>query len=350
MVIRNLFRPGLIIGSILLLLSSCGSKSSENQSAVPQKVESVKVVVLTKKQIDREVEYASSLTAFEEVHLAPSTPGRIERIEVEVGDRVRKGDVVAIMDQTSLHQAMVQLRNAEADFKRFDTLQKVGGVALQQYEQVKAGYDIAKSNADFLAENTRLRAPFSGIVSGKYYEDGEMYSGSPTANGKSAIVSLVQINPLKILVNVSEQFFPMVKRGMEVELVCDIYPGRTFVGRVFRIHPTIDASSRTFVVEVETANGDELLRPGMFARVTFPMEQQEALLVPAIAIMKLQGSDERFLFVVKDGKAHRIGVKLGQRIDDEVEVISSELREGDQLVVFGQARLLDGVPVSIVEE
>ncbi len=349
MIKKGFILSAMVIGS-MLSLSSCGNKPEENKKAETQQVEKVKVTLLTRQHIDRIVEYSSSLSPFEEVHMAPSTPGRIEKLTVEVGDRVSKGQTVAIMDQTSLHQATVQLRNAEADFSRFDTLQKVGGVARQQYEQVKAAYDIAKSNVNFLTENTRLKAPFSGVVSGKYFEDGELYTGSPTANGKSAVVSLVQISPLKVLVNVSEQFFPKVKKGMEARVSCDIYPGKTFTGRVFRIHPTIDATSRSFVAEIEIPNNDESLRPGMFARVVFDMDKQEALLAPAIAVMKLQGSDDRFVFIVRNGIAKRIGVKLGQRVDDQVEVLSSDIKEGDQLVVFGQARLIDGVAIDIVQE
>jgi len=350
MIKRRILLPATAFGIVLLSLSSCGSNKEEKKADVKAVTEKVKVIVVAKSQIDRIVEYSSSLSAFEEVHMAPSTPGRIEKINVEIGDRVGKGDVVAVMDQTSLHQATVQLRNAEADYSRFDTLAKVGGVAKQQYEQVKAAYDIAKSNVAFLSENTRLRAPFSGVVSGKYFEDGELYSGSPTAGNKSAVVSLVQISPLKVLVNVSEQFFPSIKKGMEVRVSCDIYPGKTFKGNVFRIHPTVDPMSRSFVAEIEVANANEDLRPGMFARVVFDMDKQEALLVPAISVVKLQGSDERFLFVVRDGAAKRISVKLGQRVDDNVEVLSDEIKEGDRLVVFGQSRIQDGMAVSVVNE
>jgi RND family efflux transporter MFP subunit len=269
---------------------------------------------------------------------------------VEVGDRVAKGDILAIMDQTQLHQAQIQLKNAETDFNRFDTLQKVGGIARQQYDQIKAAYDIAKSNVQFLSENTRLRAPFSGVVSGKYFENGELYSGAPNATGKAAIVSLVQLNPLKVMVSVSEQYFPQIKKGMEAIILCDIYPGKIFTGKVFRIYPTIDASTRTFMVEVETPNRDELLRPGMFTRVSFELDKVEALLVPALSILKVQGSDERYLFIVENGKAKRISIKPGQRIDDDVEVISNQLKTGDQIVIFGQTRLMDGTPVTVISE
>ena len=336
---------------IIISCSSPSAKSNTKQSdTTALSSEKVKVMTLQNKRINRIIEYSSSLMAFEEVHMAPTTPGRVEKITVEISDRVKKGQILAHMDQTQLQQALVQLHNAETDYKRFDTLNKTGSIAKQQYDAIKANYDIAKSNVEFLTANTRLLAPFDGIVSGKYYEDGELYSGSPTASGKAAIISLVQINPMKMIANVSEQFFPQIRIGMPASINCDIYPKDTYQGKVIRIYPTIDASTRTFQVEIEIPNNKEVLRPGMFARVNFQLDEVEALLVPALAILKMQGSNERYLFTAENGKAKRISVQLGQRINDDVELISSELKIGDQIIITGQPRLNDGVPIEIVPQ
>ena len=132
------------------------------------------------------------------MHLVPTTPGRIEKIFVEVGSRFSKGDMLVQMDQTQLRQANLQLKNLETDYKRLDTLQKVGSITQQQFDQASTQYEVAKTNVEYLGENTTLIAPFNGVVSGKYFENGEMYSGVPnTTAGKAAIISIVQINPLK---------------------------------------------------------------------------------------------------------------------------------------------------------
>ncbi|GAP43604.1 RND family efflux transporter, MFP subunit [Lentimicrobium saccharophilum] len=343
------FKIGFALLSVTALACSSGkTEKSAQQDAASEKVEVVRVTELQVQQVARSVEYSSTLLAYEEIHMAPASPGRIENIAVEVGTRVNKGDLLVQMDRTQLHQAEVQLRTLETDFKRFDTLHKVGSVAQQQYDQMKSQLDIARSNVAFLQENTRLRAPFSGVISGKYFESGEMYSGAPVAPiGKAAIVSLVQIDRLKTLVPVSEKYFPMIRKGMEVNIGVDIYPGETFKGRVFNIYPTIDAASRTFNIEVAVDNPGGKLRPGMFSRVTLDLDREEALLIPAIAVLKMQGSNDRYLFIEKDNVAKRIPVVIGKRYNELVEVESDQLKKGDLVVVSGQARLLDGMKVKV---
>jgi RND family efflux transporter MFP subunit len=205
------------------------------------------------------------------------------------------------------------------------------------------------SNVEFLRENTRLLAPFNGVISGRYFEAGEMFSGTPnTQAGKAAVLSIVQIDRLKAMVAMSENYFPMVKKGMETSIKIDTYNDQNFTGQVFRIHPTINPMDRTFNVEVLINNRENLLRPGMFCRVTFDLDEEEAILLPSIAVLKMQGSNERFLFVNENGIAKRISVTIGKRYDDDVEVFSDELEPGDQVIVTGQARLLDGIPVEVV--
>jgi membrane fusion protein, multidrug efflux system len=336
--------------------TGCSSKTDtaakENASqAAYVKTEKVKVMTLEPQVIGKNIEYTSTLKAFEEVHLVPSTPGRIDNIYVEVGSRVHKGDLLVQMDQTQLRQAEIQLKNLETDYNRLDTLQKVGSITRQQFDQVSTQYEIARSNVDFLKENTRLIAPFNGVISGKYFEDGEMYSGAPTtAAGKAAIISVVQISPLKAIINIPETYYPLVNEGMGTQILCDIYPGEAYTGNIIRKYPTIDVYTHSFQVEIRIENPGEKLRPGMFARVSLQLGEVKALVVPALAVLKMQGSNERYVFLEKDGQAKRVSVTLGQRFDDKVEVISSELKEGDQLIIAGQSRLIDQVPVEIVTE
>jgi membrane fusion protein, multidrug efflux system len=341
------------LAALSLLAVSCGSSGEKDVKAnrePEKKTELVKVMELQLRDVARTVEYTATLQPFEEIHMTPAAPGRIDAIPVEVGSRVTKGAMLVQMDRTQLHQAEVQLKNLELDFRRLDTLQKVGGVARQQYDQLKTQYDIAKSNVEFLRQNTRLIAPFSGVISGKYFEAGEMYSGAPNPmTGKAAIVSLVQIDRLKVLVPVSEKFFPLIKTGMEAKVVSDIYPDKSFTGKVFRIHPTIDPGSRSFNIEIVITNTGGLLRPGMFTRVSLDLDKVEALLIPANAVLKMQGSNERYLFLENNGVAKRVSVTMGRRYDDLVEVFADELSKGDRVIIAGQARLLDKATVKVVE-
>jgi membrane fusion protein (multidrug efflux system) len=336
------------IGS--LLLASCGSGQKKTTTDPAEMAEPVETMLLQTQSIARSVQYTANLLAIEEIHYAPASPGRIEAIPVEVGSRVKKGDLLVQMDRTQLLQAEIQLQTLENDFLRFDTLRKVGSIAIQQYDQIKSQLDVLRTNVAFLRQNTQLRAPFSGVISGKYFEAGEMYSGAPLPSlGKAAILSLVQIEKLKAIVAVSERYFPMIRKGMEAAVHSDIYPDQQFSGKVFNIYPTIDPMSRSFNIEVAIDNQSGLLRPGMFSRVTLDLDKDLALLLPANAILKLQGSNDRYLFVEKEGTAVRIPVEVGKRYNDQVEVFSEQLKEGDRVIVSGQSRLLDGMKVQVVK-
>lgn len=334
---------------ILLIAAACSSESKQVEKLEQiERAEPVEVMEIKPQLIARDVVYTATLLPYEELHYAPASPGRIDKIFVEVGQRVKKDDLLVQLDKTQLHQAEVQLKTLQTDFARIDTLNKTGSIPRQQFDQMKSQLEIAQSNVDFLRQNTQLLAPFSGVISGKYFESGEMFSGTPVSTiGKAAVVSLVQINRLKLLVSISEKYFPLIKNGMSAKVTSDIYPDRIFEGKVFNVYPTVDPLSRSFNVEVAIENTEELLRPGMFCRVSLELDQEEAILLPSIAILKLQGSNDRYLFIEKEGVAHRIPVHIGKRDNEFVEVISDEVKAGDRLIVRGQARLQDGMRVKV---
>jgi membrane fusion protein, multidrug efflux system len=341
---RNMTKP--LAFAILLAAQACTSSELVEEAA---QAEPVRTLMLDYTTISRTIDYTANLEAYNEIHLAPAAPGRIISLPFQTGDRVKKGDLLVKMDETQLVQAEVQLRTLETDFRRLDTLLKAGSIPKQQYDQLLAQLDIAKANVAFLRDNTSLFAPFNGIVSGRYFEPGEIYSGAPNPMiGKSAIVSLVQIEKLKASVAVAERYLPQLGMGTTVELAVDAYTGTEFNARVLRIHPTIDPASRSFVVELVIDNSSGLLRPGMFARASFGLEEVNAILLPSQAVLKLQGANDRYLFVNDNGVARRVAVTVGQRHDDMVEVFSDKLKKGSEVVVSGQARLIDGVPIQAI--
>lgn len=335
-----------------ILLASCAPKEKQQAGTAavaddPVAAIPVKVMPVSKTTIARTIDYTSTILAYEEVNLAPSTPGRVDKIYVEVGDRVQKGQNLFLMDRTQYYANKIQLANLEKDLARIDTLFKLGSVTEQLYDQTNAQYEVMKTNVEFMEENTLLEAPFDGIITGKYLEDGELYSGAPGMSGKAAVVTLMQINPVKIIVSISEQYFPLIRNGMKVRVTADVYPDKSFDGTIFRVHPTIDAMSRTFRAEVRISNGSELLRPGMFARAFIDMGEVETVVIPASTVMLQEGTNERYVFVVENGVAVRKPVTLGQRFDDRLEITGGDLNVGDALVTEGQARLNNGQQVEI---
>lgn len=339
-----------------LFLSGCSSKNKTSADAsleaapVAEKpVIPVKVSTLTRTKIARTIDYTATVLPFEEVNMAPSTPGRIDKIYVELGDRVKKNDKLFLMDRTQLYQLKLQLSSLSKDLSRLDTLLKSGSAKQQQYDQLKTQYDVTKTNVDFMEENTLLKSPFVGIVTGKYFENGEMYSGSPTTqSGRSAVVTLMQVNPLKVNVSISEQYYPLIHKGMKAEITADVYKNEEFTGTVFRVSPTINSGTRAFNVEIELPNKNELLKPGMFVRVSMDLGEVETFVVPANTVLVQEGTNTRFVFVERAGSAERIEVVIGKRFDDQLEIISDNLKEGDNLVTQGQSRLINGDKIEIV--
>ncbi|NOZ36032.1 MAG: efflux RND transporter periplasmic adaptor subunit [Chlorobi bacterium] len=201
-----------IIAGILSFTTSCSSnkEDNKNKTEIKQAIP-VKSIVLQKETINRTINYTATLIPFKEVYLAPATPGKIEKIYVKIGDFVKKGQILAVMNRTNLEQAKLNLMNLETNYKRSDTLKKTNTISDQQYDQVKTAYEAAKVSYQFLLDNTQLRAPFSGVISGKYFENNEIFSGAPnTKVGKSAIVKIVKINKLKALIGISESYFPQI--------------------------------------------------------------------------------------------------------------------------------------------
>jgi len=193
-----------------------------------------------------------------------------------------------------------------------------------------------------------MQSPFNGLVTAKYYEAQEMYSGAPnTQAGKAAVITLMQIDPLKAFVDVPERYFPNIQKGMDARLALDVYPDTTFHGQVNRVYPTIDKTTRTFQVEVLVDNPKERIRPGMFAKITLDMEDVRSLVVPSIAVLKQEGTDNRYVFINNNGQAQKIKVRIGKRFNDQLEIISDKIQEGMDLIVSGQGKLLDGVKLEV---
>lgn len=333
----------------IALLTGCSAKEGKKKEVVEEAIP-VKVMKLEKHKIATTLDYTATLEADQQVYYAPAATGRIEKIYVEVGDRIKKDQLLVTMDQTNLHQAKVQLKNIETEYNRALKLNETGSISQQAYDAAVANYEVAKSNVEFLEENTKMLAPFDGIVTGKYFENGELYTGMAAGGAaKPSIIAIEKINTLKAYVSLSEQYFLSVKEGTKIEFKSSLYPNRTFEGKVSIVYPTIDPASRTFTVEMKIQNSDEALRPGMYGTINFFIGETETLVVPAIAILKIQGANDRYAFLNRNGKAKRIPITIGRRFEDQVEIFNKEIREGDQLVIVGQARLVDGKEISVIK-
>ena len=330
----------VILAAAAMLLPACSSKSAEDTETEQEKVETVSTQKLQKQEIMRVLTFSSVLQPYEKVSVAPALQGRIKNLYVEVGDRVQKGQMLAKMDETQYLSTKLNYENTKTDFNRIKILNDSNNIAKQTYDQAKSGLDVLETSLKNLEENTYLRAPFAGVISARNYEPGELFAGQ-------AIYELVQISTLKALVEIPESYFPDVKQGMKINLKTDTYADEVFPAVVEIVYPTIDEKSHTFSVKLRISNANQKLRPGMYVNTTLEMGKENTLVAPYNAVQKLQGSDERYVFLAENGKAKRVVVKFGQRFDDNVEILADEIKEGVDLITQGVAKLHDGTPIQI---
>ncbi len=351
---RNLIFALVIPAGIILTgcNQSPDTKSKEESTGTSsERIQPVRVMKIDYAEIARAEELTATIQPFEETNLAPALPGRIRSINVDVNDRVREGKVLVEMDRTQYNQTKVQYLTLTKDLVRMDTLLQYGSITRQVYDQQKSAVEMQEMILANLEENTRLKAPYSGIITGRYYNEGELFSPTPnTPSGKSAIITLMKIDRLKVYVSLPEEYLPLVTRGLPAILKTDVYPEKEFPGKVFRIYPTIDATTKTFRVEIHIPNGDETLRPGMFARVNLILGKRNALVVPAITVIQQPGTNDKYIFINNGGVAQKVFVRIGERYDEQLEIISDQLRGGEELIFAGQNRLEDHDSLRIVTQ
>lgn len=322
-------------------LASCGGPKTQQQVELPAQL--VETAPLAMSDISRELEFSTTLQGWQTLNVAPSLTGKIEHIYVEVGTTVGAGANLVRMDQNQYTTTKLTYTNLGVEMQRMESLRESGAVSQQTYDQTRLSYEQTKESLDFLEKNTYVKAPFAGVISAKNYEDGELYSGQP-------ILVLTQIYTLKALIAIPESYYPVVKKGMQVQISSEIYPDETFPATIDIVYPTVDPASHTFQARLRIPNSSLKLRPGMYVKTKMSMGMARAMVVPYQSVLKMTGSNDRYVFLDDAGTAKRVFVKLGQRFDENIEVISDELQEGDRLVVVGQAKLVDGSKITVAGE
>ena len=331
---------GMLAAWSALLFVACSGEKENTEQAEEETVQLVKVARVTEQAVPQVVSYTATIEPYKRNLISSSLPNRIKKIYVEVGDHVKAGQKLVDLDRANLAQQKLQLDNLELEYNRVKELFAVGGASQQQVDQMRTQYETAKTSYENLDENTVLVSPTNGVVTARNYDNGDLATG--------AILTVMQIQPVKVEVNISESDFTKVKLGMPVDVNVEVYGDEVFKGKVSLIHPTIDPATRTFVTEINIPNGDNRIRPGMFARVNIDFGNVNRVVVPDQAVVKRSGSGDRFVYVYKDGKVSFNQVQLGRHMDTSYELISG-VENGSEVVIAGQSRLKDGVPVKVVE-
>ena len=334
----------LVVSLILFALTGCNSSEEEEAEAVAEIVIPVRVASMEDRTRMRRVSTTGTLEAWEQAHLTGQQGQRITRLDVREGDSVRRGETIAVLDDTSLQQARVEVRTLSREVDRLRELVQIGAVAQQQLDQSEAQLESATTNVSLLESNTYLRAPINGIVTGKYFVAGEQYIPSVQA---PALVTIQQLDPLKVVISVAERYFGVVQPGMVSRVRVDAH-AQAFEGVVERVYPTVDPQSRTFRVEIRLDNEDRRLSPGMFARVSLDLGERTGQFLPGSAVIRRPGQ-EPFVFVVQEGIAQARQIQEGERFEEYLEILAG-LEEEDLVVVEGMSRLTSGMRVDIADE
>lgn len=327
--------------SVALLFSCVDKGQTENAESEKQEKQKVRVEEVKLVPVDQIYTFTATVEADKVNNIAPAMGGRIREIFVEVGSHVKKGQTLVAMDAATYSQQETQVATLRRDYERYQELYAVGGVSKQQLDQVKTQLDVAETAMANLGENTRLVSPLSGVVTARNYDPGDVAMQLP-------ILTIESINPVKVIINVSETYYKQVKVGMPVEVNADALGEEIFEGKISLIYPTIDPVSHTFTVEVTVSNGEQKLRPGMYASTKLNLGTNERPLLSDRAVLKQVGSNDRYVFIEENGIAKYSVVKLGTRIDDKYEILSG-VSEGDKVIIHGNTNLIDGTEVEVVD-
>ncbi len=338
----------------VVAFTACGN-SDDKKNQANEKVQ-VKITAVETQEVPQTETYTATVESDVKNNISPNIAQRINRILVDVGDRVSRGQVLVQLDganqdqlKLQLQSAQVQLQHQQVEFNRTAELYNTGGISKSEYESAETQLTIQKKQVDMLrtqlnqtSQNTQLTSPISGVVTARNYDNGDMY-----ANGLP-VLTIEQLNPVKLIINVSEIYYKDMVVGMPVDVTLDAYGDELFGGKVSIVYPTIDNATHTFPVEVTVPNSDQRVRPGMFARATIAFSSVERVMIPDMAIVKQVGAGDRYVYVYKDGKVSYNKITLGKHFDDRYEVIEG-VEPGSQVVIAGMSRLANGREVEVVK-
>lgn len=346
----------------------CG-KDTPKGPPRPEGPRPVEVFTVRRQKVLKVLDFIATLEPRQEALIVPKVSGLIERMYVQEGDLVKKGQVLAEIEKAdyelALRQASASLREAEVsyeqakrDFERYKELLESRVISQREFEGVKVQYELAAvrleraraayEEARKAYEETTVKAPFSGVVTEKLKEEGErVRSGLP--GQEAALFRLQDISTVRATGYLPQAEISRIRVGMEAEVEVDAFADRTFKGKVVLVNPMVDPQSRSFMVKVEVPNPQGLLKGGMFAKVRILLGEEEALVVPREAILREEGVWVYHCFVAKDGVAERRVVEPQFTPFWYVEV-KEGLKEGEKLIVGGHQGLLGGERVVVKGE
>jgi membrane fusion protein, multidrug efflux system len=370
--------------SAITFISACSNGTQANFGASSRETDGAKVAVgvvtAHRKDLVRKITLPGTLTALNEATIYGKVAGYLRSIRVDKGDRVRRGEVLAVLEvpemvkeidqaQAAHQQAVADLSRAkaEADLQAatFGRYQEVhtkdpDAISKQELDQYRSKNEVAEADVEIakakvntahanverlvaLQQYAEISAPFSGVVTARFVDPGALIQAATSSMQGQAIVTIQDLDTIRVYVNVPEVNVPLIHIGTPASLTTAAYPGKVFTASVTRFAEALDPASRTMKTEIDVPNRQHLLRPGMYANVTLGIEKiQNALVLPDSALV-VEGSRE-FVWVVRNGTAHQVEVETGLDNGAETE-IRLGVNEDAQVVVVGKDSLAEGEAV-----
>jgi membrane fusion protein (multidrug efflux system) len=347
--VRIRLQRSILVAAVLAAtagLGACGGEAQSQVVATSTAPRGTPVEVAAVERGDLAPVYlaTAALEAEREATLLAEMAGEVVSIEVEEGDRVVAGQVLARVDHTrqalELKQVASVADRLASDVARNEALVERRMISREAYDRARYESDTQVAAVELKRLDlgkTAIRAPFAGVVTRRFIKDGQWLKREDQA------FAIADFSSLQARIDVPERSVALIRPGVPVSFEADAIPGRAFGARIERIAPVVDQASGTVGAVVQIDNADSALRPGLFVRLGVNYERiADALLVPRAALVEDDG--RRHVFLVADGKAIKREVRLGLADGERVQVLEG-LDAGDQVVVVGQNTLVDGTPV-----
>ena len=369
----------IIFFSVMALVVFRLSSVAKTDTHKPRVI-TVATVAPLKQDLDVRLAYTADITPNQAVNLFSRVDGYIAKVYVEKGDLVKANQLLIEVDHSDYRHAVNQAkanlaaararvaqqeasgRNASLTLNRMQSLIKDQFVSQQDLDNAQVAYDTAAAVLDSLRAQVQqmevalaqaethlaysyIRAPFAGYVAERNLDLGSYVSGTSagTSTLSRGILTLHEIQTVRILIEVVEKDVPLIQVGQKSEVRAEAYPDRVFEGTVTRVVQALNRATRTMTIEVDLPNKDHVLKGGMFARVEVLVgTHRNAIQIPIDAVSRLE--DSQYVYIVREGKAQRVPVEIGVRDENRVE-ITKGLAGLEQVIISGKDLVHEGAPV-----
>jgi len=355
------------IGGIGFAVYSRMQATALEQQKRKQVVPLVQVKKPTQEDFQQKLTYNGDVIPIQQANIFSRVSGNIEKMYADIGQSVHAGQLLAVVDSTSyaaqmrqsaglLAQAKAAEQNADAVYKRSKQLLDQKLISQQDFDNAEAALHTAQGqvaaqkaaleNAEITLNYCKITAPFSGYIVKRLLDPGVYVVVSPVGN--STLYSLQDMDKVKIYIYVQERDVPVVDSIHEATVTLDAYKDKVFHGTVSKTSNSLDLATRTMTLEVDIDNKDHIIKPGMFATVSFVAAVHRNAIVVPVEALQTDDQGQKSLFTVVDGKAKKVNVQTGIQADNQVEVTSG-LSASDDVIILGQDQAKDGNPVRIAQ-